>query len=86
MIPWFEHMVFKKVVLIDGAVMGISYVENETLFELAGRIGHESQAALQDMSQKGIDAIASTRADIDAENNQPTALPNGEKAVHTYSN
>ncbi|GJZ76103.1 hypothetical protein Tco_0640568 [Tanacetum coccineum] len=37
-------------------------------------------------SQQDIDAIAGTRAEIDAENNQPTTFPNGEKDVHTYSN
>ncbi|GKD74244.1 nucleosome assembly protein 1;2 [Tanacetum coccineum] len=35
-------------------------------------------------SQQDIDAIAGARAEIDAENNQPTTFPNGEKAVHTY--
>nr|GFA83762.1 hypothetical protein [Tanacetum cinerariifolium] len=34
-------------------------------------------------SQQGIDAIADTHAEIDVENNQPTTLPTGEKAVHT---
>nr|GEX89650.1 hypothetical protein [Tanacetum cinerariifolium] len=32
----------------------------------------------------GVVAIASTRVEIDAENNQLTTLPNGEKAVYTY--
>ncbi|GJT03026.1 nucleosome assembly protein 1;2 [Tanacetum coccineum] len=42
-------------------------------------------ATLIQKSQQDIDAIAGTRAEIDAENNQPTTFPNGEKDVHTYS-